>query len=81
MPAFKRTTRSSPKYCHYKPKDLVVVRIDGRYHYFGKYDSPENWEKSHRILAGRHARGGVSPVSVGPDDVGPTDSELIREHW
>jgi hypothetical protein len=34
------TPRKLPKYRHYKPKDLAVVRIDGRDYYLGKYDSP-----------------------------------------
>ena len=31
-----------PKYRHYKPKNLGVVRIDGRDIYLGKYNSPES---------------------------------------
>ena len=30
MPAAERTERHLPKYRHYKPKDLAVVRIDGK---------------------------------------------------
>ena len=33
MPA---STPHLPKYRHYKPKDLAVVRIDGKDHYLGK---------------------------------------------
>ena len=40
-----------PKYRHYKPKDLAVVRIDGRDVYLGRYDSPESREKYRRVLA------------------------------
>jgi integrase len=40
-----------PKYRHYKPKDLAVVRIDGRDVYLGKYDSPESHEKYRRTIA------------------------------
>jgi integrase len=43
--------RRIPKYRHYQPKDLAVVRIDGRDFYLGKYDSPKSWEKYHRLLA------------------------------
>jgi hypothetical protein len=50
MPAAERTERHLPKYGHYKPKDLAVVRIDGHDHYLGKYGSPESWEKYHRLL-------------------------------
>jgi integrase len=47
--------RRVPKYRHYKPKDLAVVRIDGRDFYLGPYDSPQSWEKYHRLLAERLA--------------------------
>jgi hypothetical protein len=40
-----------PKYRRYKPKDLAVVRIDGRDIYLGRYDSPESHEKYRRVLA------------------------------
>ena len=45
------TTAKDPKYRHYKPKNLGVVRIDGRDHYLGKFNSDESWEKYHRLLA------------------------------
>lgn len=41
----------TPKYRHYKPKNLAVVRIDGKDHYLGKYGSPESHEKYRRLLA------------------------------
>src|SRR5437870_4087544 len=50
-----------PKYRHYKPKDLGVVRIDGRDHYLGKFGTPESYEKYHRLLAERYARGPATP--------------------
>jgi integrase len=40
-----------PKYRHYRPKDLAVVRIDGRDHYLGKHDSPESHAKYRRLVA------------------------------
>jgi hypothetical protein len=46
-----RSRLRAPKYWHYKPKGLAVVRIDGRDHYLGKYDSPESREKYHRLVA------------------------------
>jgi integrase len=47
--------RPPPKYRHYQPKNLAVVRIDGTDHYLGTYGSPESWEKYHRLLAERLA--------------------------
>jgi integrase len=44
-------TQRTPKYRHYRPKNLGVVRLDGKDHYLGKHDSPESWEKYHQLLA------------------------------
>jgi integrase len=52
-----------PKYRHYRPKNLAVVRIDGLDIYLGKYDSPESWEKYGRVLAEWRARY-VLPVRI-----------------
>jgi integrase len=43
--------RRLPKYRHYKPKDLAVVRLDGRDVYLGRFDSPESREKYRRVVA------------------------------
>ena len=64
------TDRPIPKYRHYKPKDLAVVRIDGRDHYLGKYNSPESREKYHRLLAEHAIKGSVAVTSAKPPDVG-----------
>jgi integrase len=45
------STPSIPKYRHYRPKDLAVVRLNGRDFYLGKHNSPESWEKYHRLIA------------------------------
>jgi hypothetical protein len=57
----------APKYRHFKPKDLGGVRIDGRDHYLGTFGSTESWEKYHRLLAERYARGPSGTLS-GPED-------------
>jgi integrase len=72
---------ADPKYRHYKPKDLAVVRIDGRDHYLGPYDSPESWEKYHRLLAERAVKGTVAPVTVQPGDAGLTIAEVILAYY
>ncbi len=63
-----------PKYRHYKPKNLGVVRIDGRDIYLGKFGSPDSYEKYHRLLAERYARGPVGVLSS-PED-GPKSEVL-----
>jgi len=54
-----------PKYRHYRPKNLGVVRINGIDHYLGRYKSPESWEKYHRLL---EAAGFQPPESSGTVD-------------
>lgn len=73
-----------PKYRHYKPKDLAVVRIDGREHYLGRYNSPGSWERYHRLLAEHAVNQSVTPpanqgASTASYDL--TVSELILEYW
>ena len=46
-----KNRHDDPKYRHYKPKGLAVVRVDGRDVYLGRYESPESWEKYYRVLA------------------------------
>lgn len=58
------TPNRNPKYRHYKPKNLAVVRNDGRDHYLGKFNSPESYEKYHRLLAERYSRGPVAPPAT-----------------
>jgi integrase len=58
-----------PKYRHYTPKNLGVVRIDGRDVYLGKFGSPESYEKYHRVLAERYARGPIT--TQGGPEAGP----------
>lgn len=63
-----------PKYRHYKPKNLAVVRIAGRDRYLGPYDSPESHEKYRRLIA-EHL---MTPVGVEPASppAEPTDRSL-----
>ena len=66
--------RRLPKYRHYKPKDLAVVRIDGRDVYLGKYNSPGSYEKYRRVVAEWLATG-EKPIS---DRSGQTDENTLR---
>jgi len=50
-----------PKYRHFKPKNLGVVRIDGKDFYLGKFGSPESYERYRRLLAERFSRPAASP--------------------
>jgi integrase len=75
-----------PKYHHYKPKGLAVVRIDGRDIYLGKYGSPESREKYLRIISEWNLSGAVPGPEMAPTPSDPahtplTVSELILMFW
>jgi integrase len=72
-----------PKYRHYKPKDLGVVRLDGRDVYLGKYGSPESRETYRRVVAEWLAGLGRPGPAPGPDDGGhgPSVSDVILAFW
>ena len=70
-----------PKYRHYRPKDLAVVRIDGRDIYLGKYDSPESKQKYARLLAQHFAPGGADACRLNEDVPELTIDQLILRFW
>ena len=49
-------SRRIPKYRHYKPKNLAVVRINGKDHYLGRHNTPKSKEEYARLVAGLAAR-------------------------
>jgi integrase len=75
-----------PKYRHYKPKNLGVVRINGKDRYLGKYNTPESWEKYHRLIAEWLANGRAHPVADPADlncrdDTKSTIDDVILRYW
>lgn len=60
MPRLKK----DPQYRHFKPRNLAVVRIDGKDCYLGPFQSPSSWEKYHRLLAEWRSSASNSVVSV-----------------
>jgi integrase len=81
---------SLPKYRHYKPKNLAVVRIDGHDHYLGRYDSPESREKYWRLVSEWNltgvrpkpeAKGQDDPAAADPPAAPLTVAELILAFW
>lgn len=66
----------TPKYRHYKPKDLAMVVIGGHAHYLGKYDSPESRERYHRLVAELHA-GRSDAIRKGPAPATPTSPSAL----
>ncbi len=75
--------RRIPKYRQYKPKGLGVVRIDGRDVYLGKYNSPESWEKYHRLI-GEWLTNGRKSRLVSDDPhrlVNLSINEMLLAYW
>jgi hypothetical protein len=78
----KRT--KCPAYRHYKPKDLAVVRIEGKDHYLGGYGSEASYERYHRLVAEWLARSctvTVPSTAALPTPPSLTISELIWRYW
>ena len=80
--------RRVPKYRHYKPKDLAVVRIGGRDRYLGRYDSAQSWEKYHRLVAewlrDLNTGGTVFPsatLTQSSDGNGPSIDQVILAYF
>jgi len=77
-------SRPDPKYRHYRPKNLAVVRIVGRGFYLGRFDSPESWERYYRLLAEWRTTGvaaaGNTSTPPPPGD-GPSVDEVILGFW
>jgi integrase len=57
-----------------------VVTINGRDHYLGTYDSPESWEKYHRLVAEYLAVRRELPPPVAAE-APLTITELIARYW
>jgi len=82
-----RTPRT-PKYRHYKPKNLAVVRIDGRDHYLGEFGSEASrerydrliaeWLSNHRTLA-PHQKPGTAPGHSSANHA--SVAEVILAYW
>jgi hypothetical protein len=71
-----------PHYRHYKPKDLAVVRIDGKDHYLGKFGSEVSKEKYRRQIADFLSSKPLQPLTtevLDPTAV-PTIEKLASSH-
>ena len=60
-----------------------MVVIHGKAHYLERYDSPESWEKYHRLLAEFQAPTAAGPIPMGPARTAfvPTIDELLLDYW
>jgi integrase len=69
-----------PKYRHYRPKDLAVVRLAGKDHYLGKYGSEESREAYRRLIA-EHLAAPLPPSRPPGPDAGLTIDGLILAYF
>jgi hypothetical protein len=78
-----RPQQRLPKYRHYRPKDLAVVRLDGRDVYLGRHGSDESREKYRRVVAEWLTRVAPRPPAgpAQPDAPGLTVAGLILAFW
>lgn len=81
-----------PKYRHHKATKRAYVQLDGRPVYLGRYDSPESWEKYHRLIGewlanGRRLPAPATSVPRQPpaDGPAPADAVLVKhvvlDYW
>ena len=78
------SNRRVPKYRHYKPKNLAVVRINGGDIYLGRYASPDSRERYHRLIAEWLGSGYQSPrnlIQAECESEHPKVNELILAYW
>src|SRR3954453_24214309 len=75
-------TRKVPSYRLHRPTGQAVVRLDGRDHYLGKFDTPTSHERYHRLIAEwlsagftAHPSGPATPL------VDVTVSQLVLAYW
>ena len=72
--------QKNPSYRFHKARNCAVVTVNGRDHYLGTYDSPESWEKYHRLVA-EHLTERREPLPPVPADTPLTVTELIARYW
>lgn len=76
---------SVPKYRHFRPKNLGVVRLSGRDFYLGEFGSPASLEKYHRLVAKWLENGRQLPSASAPaEQTGPPPlsiNEVLLAYW
>src|SRR5262245_51744778 len=74
------TRRRVPSYRHYKPKNLGLVVLGGKYCYLGKYGTPESLAEYHRLVQEWLANNRALPAPPA-ESPGPTVNELLLAFW
>jgi hypothetical protein len=72
----------TPSYRFHKARNCAVVTIAGKDRYLGQYDSPESWEKYHRLIAEWLANQQMPPTPPTEIEAPPiTVSQLVLRYW
>lgn len=71
----------TPSYRFHKARSCAVVTINGKDHYLGEYDTPESWEKYHRLVAEWFATRDLPPIPAEPVAAPLTVEELLLAYW
>jgi integrase len=72
--------KRTPSYCHHKASAQAVVRIDGKDHYLGKWNSPESKAEYNRLIGEWFANGQCLPGKSAPcSDL--SVNELATAYW
>jgi hypothetical protein len=69
----------TPSYCLHKASVQAVVRISGKDHYLGRYNSPESRTEYDRLIAEWLSAGRLIPAAKAPDCL--SVNELILAYW
>jgi hypothetical protein len=72
-------SRRTPAYCFHRASGPAVVRLDGRDHYLGKFNSEESRQENDRLIAEWLAAGRRLPATKTGD--GLTVNALILAYW
>ena len=73
--------RRIPSYRLLRARNCAVGASDGTDHYLGAYNSPQRWEKYHRLLAERAANGRMAPSAETLTAPDVAVDELIVVYW
>jgi integrase len=71
--------KRTPSYCLHKATGQAVVRIDGKDHYLGKFDSPESRTRYDQLIGEWYANARTLPPVRREE--GLTVAELLLRYW
>jgi hypothetical protein len=71
----------TPSYRFHKARNCAVVTLNGKDNYLGTHDSPESWEKYHRLIAEWLTSRDLPSASPLPSPAPMTVAELLLAYW